>query len=112
MTIFEKGIPDLPDPKSEPHNWKFHEARDARAYISNAVKTKAEVITFACHERRDGAWQFLGDTMAESGAVAVCLHHPIDDDPSLAELADLPRGWYAEREKPGAPWVKGEMMDE
>ena len=35
-----------------------------------------------------------------------CLHHPIDNDPSLAELADLPKGWYAERAKLGEPWVR------
>lgn len=27
-------------------------------------------------------------------------------DPSLAELADLPLGWYAERGKVGEPWVR------
>jgi hypothetical protein len=26
--------------------------------------------------------------------------------PSLAELADLPLGWYAERAKVGEPWVR------
>ena len=25
---------------------------------------------------------------------------------SLSELADLPLGWWAEREKPGEPWVR------
>lgn len=92
--------------------WNFPEVREAEAYLSNAVLNHQEPVTFVCHELEDGVWQFLGDTMAESGAVRVCLHHPIDDDPSLNELADLPRGWCAERSQPGAPWIRGEMSDE
>jgi hypothetical protein len=54
----------------------------------------------------DGAWQFLGDSMTDTGGVLVCLHHPLDSDPSLTELADLPVGWCAERSKPGEPWTR------
>lgn len=38
--------------------------------------------------------------------VISCFHHPIDKDPSLAELADLPLGWWAERLAPGHPWIR------
>lgn len=34
------------------------------------------------------------------------LHHPIDRDPSWAELADLPLVWYAERGKVGQSGVE------
>ena len=30
----------------------------------------------------------------------------IEKDASLVELADLPLGWYAERVKLGAPWIR------
>jgi len=30
----------------------------------------------------------------------------VRNDSSLAELADLPLGWYAERSKVGHPWVR------
>jgi hypothetical protein len=40
------------------------------------------------------------------GPVLSCFHHPIDHDPSLGELADLPIGWYAERTKVGEPWAR------
>ncbi len=62
----------------------------------------------AAHEL-DGDWQFLGDSMS-GGALAVvsCFHHPIDSDPSLKELADLPLGWWAERARPGLdPEIRG-----
>ena len=42
----------------------------------------------------------------DNGGVLVCLHHPIDLDPSLLELADLPIGWYAERNRIGDPWIR------
>ena len=50
--------------------------------------------------------------MIESGGVLVCFHHPIDSDPTLKELADLPVGWYAERTKPGEPWIRAEHPQE
>ena len=59
------------------------------------------------HDEDDGAWQFLGDSMSDGGGPIVsCFHHPIDNDPSLSELADLPLGWAAERAKPGEPWTR------
>jgi hypothetical protein len=36
----------------------------------------------------------------------------VDKDPTLAELADLPKGWYAERVAPGQPWERFEQGPE
>jgi hypothetical protein len=85
-------------------DWKFPDPPHTGAYLSRAVHEGTEPITYVSHDADDGAWQFLGDTMSESGAVLVCLHHPIGDDSSLAQLADLPLGWWAERDTPGEPW--------
>lgn len=106
----DDGPPEAKGSQNNSADWKFPEKRDTRAYLSNAVLKHKETITFVCHEKQ--AWQFLGDSMAESGAAVVCLHHPIDEDPSLQELADLPLGWYAERQGSGARWIRGEMLDE
>jgi hypothetical protein len=46
----------------------------------------------------------------ESKPVISCCHHPIDRDPSLKELADLPLGWWAERDKPGEPWIRHQRV--
>lgn len=70
-------------------------------------------MTSVSHDEDDGAWQSLGDSMADGGRPVIsCLHHPIDNDPSLAELADLPLGWYAERAKVGEPWVRRKHVAE
>ena len=94
------------DPKSSLFTWTFPDSPHAGAFLSKAVNNGIEPITFVSHDEGDGAWQFLGDSMSESGGVLVCLHHPLDRDPSLVELADLPLGWYAERNNIGEPWVR------
>ncbi|MGA2650701.1 MAG: DUF4262 domain-containing protein [Terracidiphilus sp.] len=90
-------------------NWKFPDPPHTGVYLSKAVQTGTEPITYVSHDADDGAWQFLGDTMSDSGGVLVCLHHPIDDDSSMVELADLPAGWWAERGAPGEPWHRYEQ---
>lgn len=94
------------DPKSSLFTWKFADSPHAGAFLSKAVDNGIEPITFVSHDADDGAWQFLGDSMSDSGGVLVCLHHPIDRDRSLVELADLPLGWYAERNSIGEPWIR------
>jgi hypothetical protein len=92
--------------------WKFADSPHTGTYISKAVYEHTEPVTYVSHDADDGAWQFLGDSMTESGGVLVCLHHPIDEDPSLVELADLPLGWWAERAAPGEPWHRSEHNGE
>ena len=78
-------------------------------FLSEAVHSSREPITYVSHDAEDGEWQFLGPSMAaRGGPVLVCFHHPVDNDPTLKELADLPLGWYAERSKPNEPWVRHE----
>jgi hypothetical protein len=95
------------DPASSLFNWKFPEDPHTRVFLSDAVHKATEPATFVSHDAEDGAWQFLGDSMSDGGSPVIsCFHHPIDRDPSLAELADLPIGWYAERSGVGKPWVR------
>ena len=89
-------------------DWKFQDPPHTGVYLSKAVHEGVEPVTYVSHDADDGAWQFLGDTMSQSGCVLSCFHHPIDNDPSLSELADLPLGWWAEREAPGKPWQRGQ----
>ena len=68
-----------------------------------------EVLTYVSHDLDDGAWQFLGDSMSGGKPpILSCFHHPVDNDLSLVELADLPAGWWAERAGPGEPWIRHE----
>jgi len=100
------------DDASSLSTWKFPDPPHTGAYLSKTVQAKSEAVTYVSHDADDGAWQFLGDSMAEPGGVLSCLHHPIDNDRSLEELHDLPQGWYAVREKPGDPWERFELPPE
>jgi len=107
MTRVENDFWASTDPESSLFNWKFPDAPHTNAYLSETVHNGTEPITYVSHDVEDGAWQFLGDSMSFGGGPVIsCLHHPIDRDRSLEELADLPVGWYAERAKVGEPWVR------
>lgn len=54
--------------------------------------------------RDEDGWQFL-DEGAEDCAV-VCLGNLVDRDPSLEQIADLPKGWCAWREGAVGPWTR------
>jgi uncharacterized protein DUF4262 len=113
MTEVEKEFWASADPSSSLFNWKFPDPPHTGVFLSGAVQTGAEPVTYVSHDKEDGAWQFLGDSMVGEGKPVVsCFHHPIDKDPTLNELADLPLGWWAERAKPGDPWIRREHEPE
>ena len=107
MTAVEHDFWASTDPASSLFNWKFPDSPHTGVYLSQTVHDGTEPVTYVSHDDEDGAWQFLGDSMSDGGGpVLSCFHHPIDRDPSLVELADLPSGWIAERAKVGEPWVR------
>jgi hypothetical protein len=107
MTRAENDFWASTDPTSSLFNWKFPDDPHARAFLSETVHQGVEPVTYVSHDADDGAWQFLGDSMSDGGGPVIsCLHHPIDRDPSIAELADLPMGWYAQRTQVGKPWTR------
>ena len=60
------------------------------------------------HEQDDGAWQFLSNDKIENFeqvAMIVGLGEIVALDPSLLELADMPVGHYAIREKVSDRWI-------
>jgi len=112
-TNLEKDFWASNDPDSSLFDWKFPDPPHTLVFLSNAVHTGAEPVTYVSHDIEDGAWQFLGDSMTgDQKPVLSCLHHSIDKDSSLNELADLPLGWWAERTEPGEPWTRHEHEPE
>ena len=70
-------------------------------------------IIYVFHDEEDHAWQFhhageknVADTMV------VALEEIVAHDSSVLEVADLPSGWKAWREKRGAPWQKAKHEKE
>lgn len=94
-------------------DWKFADKPHTKVFISKAVQEGEEWITYVTHDLSDGAWQILGESGIESGGPELaCLHKMAEKDPTLVELADLPKGWYAERRAPGEPWERFEREPE
>ena len=52
------------DPSSSLFDWKFPDPPHTMVFLSTPVQTGAEPITYVSHDIEDGAWQFLGDSMA------------------------------------------------
>src|SRR5665213_678600 len=101
------------DRTSSLFDWKFPDPPHTGVFLSQAVQSEAEPVTYVSHDLEDGAWQFLGDSMSGGlPPVMSCLHHPLDKDVTITELCDLPRGWYAERITPNDPWIRAESPPE
>jgi len=68
-------------------------------------------ILFVAHDSDDGAWQILcGESHASDDDVrVVCLGCLVSKDPSLVQLADLPRGWCADRPTNSGLWARSAM---
>lgn len=110
MTQVENDFWASADPESSLFDWKFADGPHTRVFLSETVHQGTEPVTYVSHEEEDGAWQFLGDSMSDDGGPVIsCFHHPVDNDPGLSELADLPQGWRAKRAKPGDPWMRSKQ---
>lgn len=73
---------------------------------------EGHVVRLVSHDA-DGDWQFLDATTDEPGeCVMLCLGCVFERDPTLAQIADLPRGWSAFRAEAGAPWERWEKEAE
>ena len=79
-------------------------APDSLSIASRFVLSGDEPVRLVIHHG-DGTWDFLCNTTGAS-ADLVTIHpaHMFDRFTDLAEVADLPKGYLAEREEPGDRW--------
>jgi hypothetical protein len=90
--------------------WPFRDPRNLATFTTWRVIRKADPILTVFHNADDGSWQFLntigGQAPDFDDAAIVALEEIVQLDPSVALLADLPRGWHAWRESPEAEWKR------
>ncbi len=101
--------PRLGDPEwaSIYATWAFEESYVVACFTTFHVIDRSKPILRVTHDEEDGAWQFLcGTTNDPSDGRLVCLKEAVKIDPKVVELADLPVGWCAYRERPDAEWVR------
>jgi hypothetical protein len=102
-TGVERDLWAANDPNSSLSKWKWPDPPDTGAYVRESIAHQNEPVLTVYHDH-DGDWQFHGE--ADDGGVLLCLHHLVDRDNTLNDLADLPCGWCAWRDSVGAPWQR------
>jgi len=72
-----------------------------------------EPILLVSHDADDHGWQFIGisDASVADGKL-VCLEEIVHLDPTVLEVADLPPGWQAVRERVGGSWTRREKLSD
>lgn len=62
-------------------------------------------IIYAFHHEDDHGWEFhYAGEKSVADMMVVSLQEIVERDPSVLEIADIPPGWKAWRERLGAPW--------
>ena len=89
-------------------DWPFAEPKNVAVFTTTQVMRLRQPVLRVSHDAEDGAWQFhAGAPQVSSGdMMVVALSEIVEHDPGISELADLPCGWFAERESADSPWKR------
>lgn len=87
-------------------DFKYRESLNLAVFTTRQHLALAKPILRVVHDE-DGEWQFLTGDQMPNDIKIVCLHDMIDRDKSLNDLFNLDYGEYADRDHPGAPWIRG-----
>ena len=86
--------------------WPFDDAINTAAFTTRRVIEQGLPVLLVSHDL-DGEWQFLcGTTTETADCRIVCMGCAYERDQTIADVADLPIGWMAEREVVGSPWER------
>jgi hypothetical protein len=89
--------------------WPFSDPEDVLVFTGRDIVDREKWIHYVSHDEEDGAWQFLSEDGVpenEEDARLVLLRNIVGLDPSLLELADLPKGWIAWRNTKESAWKR------
>jgi len=88
--------------------WPFADPKNVAVFTTTQVMRLRQPVLHVSHDDEDGAWQFhTGAQQVSAGdAMIVALSEMVEHDPTICELADLPCGWFAERESIGGSWKR------
>ena len=89
------------------NHWSFTDMPGTAVYTSRDIIEQRKPILLVMHDQDDGAWQFFaGPPVPDADARIAALDEIINCDPSVIELADLPRGWIAIRRSIATSWQR------
>lgn len=88
--------------------FSFCDAPNTAVITCSHVLEDNKPILYVSHDEEDGMWQFLcGEQHDESEARIVSLYSIFMQDNSIAELAEMPCGYFAERKNQDEKWIIG-----
>ncbi len=86
-------------------NFPFSDAPDTACFTCCHVLDENKPILYVSHDE-DGYWQFLcGENHTQTDARIVSLAEILKIDSSIADLAELDYGEYAEAEDMKSDWI-------
>lgn len=93
---------------SMPMPFPFDEPENCATFTTRFILEGLDWIGLVFHDAEDGTWQFhsLDRELNMKDAAIMSLGNIVRLDPSVEELADLPRGWKARRTSKSSPWVR------
>lgn len=83
----------------------FSDAPNTATIVCSHIMEEHEPVLYVSHDEDDGMWQFLcGRQHDESEARIVSLYSVFMQEHSIAELSEMPCGYFAERESRDSEW--------
>jgi hypothetical protein len=84
----------------------FYDEPNTACIVCKHVLEKKRPILYVSHDKEDGCWQFMcGDKHAfPEDARVIALAEAFELDASIAQVADIPCGCFAERESAESAW--------
>jgi hypothetical protein len=87
--------------------WVFRDLPNTLIYASRDILELGKPVLFVGRDRCDGAWQFFFRQAVQDHDLRIAaLDEIVQREPTVVELADLPRGWIAVRDSAEEPWQR------
>ena len=86
--------------------WPFADPKNVAVFTTIQIIRQGQPVLHVSHDDDDGAWQFHtgAEQVSAKNAMIVALSEMVEHDHTICELADLPCGWFADRDAIGSPW--------
>jgi hypothetical protein len=91
------------------NDWPFDQAPDVACITTVQVSERSFPILQVTHYDDDHCWAFTcGTTDDIDDGRVIAMREALKLDPTIREVADLPPGWSASRERVGGQWTRYE----
>jgi hypothetical protein len=98
--------------EADREDWPFDQGHNVAAISDRRVFDLGKPVLFVVHYSDDHSWAFLaGADFISENAMVVGMGTIVGRDPTLRQIADLPSGWTATRDRVGGDWNRREDPD-